>query len=138
MDIKATNARVIEQFRAGEPVEGMHRDRLALLTTVGSRSGLPRTTPMMVNRDGERMLLVASNMGAPRDPDWYNNLVAEPHVTIEVDDPEPDTRYDAVAAPATGEEYERLWARLTTEYPFFLDHAASSKRRIPIVIVTPV
>ena len=36
------NEQVIRQFRAGGPVEGMHRDRLLLLTTTGRRSGEPR------------------------------------------------------------------------------------------------
>lgn len=132
MDMKATNARVIEQFRAGGPIEGIQRERLALLTTVGARSGERRTTPLMFNRDGDRLLFVASNMGAPSDPYWFHNLVADSHVTVEVE----GTRYDGEAIPATGAEYERLWGTLTQKYPFFLDHEAASNRRIPVVIVT--
>ena len=44
MDMREINSRVIEQFRAGGPIEGMQRDRLVLLTTTGRRSGQPRTT----------------------------------------------------------------------------------------------
>ena len=64
MDIQETNRRVIDQFRSGGPIEGMQRDRLVLLTTTGRRSGEPRTTPMMFHRDGERVLVIASNIGA--------------------------------------------------------------------------
>jgi hypothetical protein len=71
MDVCEVNKRVVEQFRAGGEIEGMHRERLLLLTTTGRRSGQPRTTPMMFHRDGDRVLVVASNIGAPRHPDWY-------------------------------------------------------------------
>ena len=53
MDVRQINRKVIEQFRAGGPVDGMHRDRLLLLTTTGRKSGQPRTTPMMFDRDGD-------------------------------------------------------------------------------------
>jgi len=132
MDIKAVNQRVIDQFRAGGDVEGMHRDRLVLLTTIGARSGQPRTTPMMFHRDGDRLLVIASNMGAPKNPDWYLNLVANPQVTVEVG----DETYEAVATTATGQERERLWPMLKETYPFFADHEAGTGRTIPVVILT--
>src|SRR5712672_2370961 len=118
MDVKAINRRVIDQFRSGAEIEGMHRDRLVLLTTVGAKSGQPHTSPMMFHRDGDRLLVIASNMGAPRHPDWYVNLVANPRVTVEVG----DETYEAVARTATGPERERLWAMLKESYPFFADH----------------
>jgi deazaflavin-dependent oxidoreductase (nitroreductase family) len=131
-DIAEINRRTIEQFRAGGEITGMHRDRLLLLTTTGRRTGERRTTPMMFHPDGDRLLLIASNMGAPRHPDWYLNLEADPHVTVEVG----DETYDATAVPATGEERERLWSILTQAYPFFIDHEAKTDRVIPVVVVT--
>lgn len=71
MDIKETNRRVIAQFRAGGDIDGMHRERLLLLTTTGSRSGRPHTAPMMFHRDGDQVLVITSNAGAPEHPDWY-------------------------------------------------------------------
>lgn len=132
MDIQAINRKVIEQFRAGEEIEGMHRDRLVLLTTTGAKTGEPRTTPMMFHPDGDRLLVIASNMGAPRHPHWYRNLVKAPRVTLEVG----DERYDALAAPAVGEERARLWAMLKQQYPFFADHEKKTSRVIPVVILT--
>lgn len=129
MDMAETNRRVIEQFRAGGEIEGMHRDRLLLLTTTGRRSGEPRTTPMMFHREGDRLLVIASNVGAPHHPDWYLNLVAEPNVTVEIG----DERYPAVATPATGDDYARLWAIITENYPFFDDHQTKTERTIPVV-----
>ena len=134
MDIKETNRRVIEQFRAGGEIEGMHRDRLVLLTTVGARTGLPRTTPMMFRRDGDRLLVIASNMGAPRHPDWYRNLTANPRVTVEVG----DETYEATATATEGADRARVWAMLKQEYPFFADHEAATERTIPVVALTRV
>jgi deazaflavin-dependent oxidoreductase (nitroreductase family) len=132
MDIKEINRRTIEQFRAGGEIDGMHRDRLVLLTTVGVKTGQRRTTPMMFHRDGDRLLVVASNIGAPRHPDWYLNLVANPRVTVEVG----DETYSAVATPADGEERQRLWTMLKENYPFFAEHEARTSRTIPVVVLT--
>src|SRR5262245_62065790 len=131
MDVQAINRRVIEQFRAGGEIEGMHRDRLVLLTTTGARTGQARTTPMMFHREGDRLLVIASNIGAPKHPDWYLNLVKDPRVTVEVG----DETYDAVATPAAGEERERLWAMLKENYPFFADHEQKTTREIPVVLL---
>ena len=132
MDIKEINRRVIEQFRAGGEVEGMHRDGLLLLTTVGAKTGRRRTTPLMFHRDGDRLLVIASNVGAPQHPDWYVNLRADPRVTVEVG----TETYDAAAATAEGAERAQLWTMLKQTYPFFADHEAKTDRTIPVVILT--
>jgi deazaflavin-dependent oxidoreductase (nitroreductase family) len=129
MDVKEINKRVVEQFRAGGAVDGMQRERLLLLTTTGARTGRPHVTPMMFHRDGDRLLVIASNAGAPADPDWYRNLVANPPVTVEIG----DERYDAIAVPLTGEDHSRMWAQIKAAYPFFADHEAKAGRTIPLV-----
>src|SRR5215469_6544156 len=80
------NRQVIEEFRAGRGKPGGRWEGrpLLLLTTTGARSGQPRTTPMMYIPDGDRLLVIASNIGAPRHPDWYHNLIAHSEVTVEV------------------------------------------------------
>lgn len=133
MDIAEVNRAVIEQFRAGGPVDGMHRERLLLLTTVGAASGESRTTPMMFHADGDRVLVMASNMGAPADPHWYRNLVADPRVTVEIDAGTTVEAYAAVATPLEGAERDRVWAQITAAYPFFADHEAVAGRTIPVV-----
>lgn len=134
MDIKAINRQVIDQFRAGGDIEGMHRDRLVLLTTTGVKSGQRRTTPMMFHREDDRLYVIASNVGAPRHPDWYLNLAAYPQVTVEVG----DETYDARAEPLQGQERERVWAMLKDNYPFFAEHEAKTDRIIPVVALTRV
>ena len=133
MDIKAINRATIEKYRAGEELgNGMHRERLLLLSTVGRRTGERRTSPMMFHADGDRILVIASNMGATRHPEWYLNLLAEPRVTVELD----TETYDAVATQLVGAERDRVWAELKQQYPFFADHEAATTRTIPVVALT--
>jgi deazaflavin-dependent oxidoreductase (nitroreductase family) len=132
VDVREVNKLVIEQFRAGGEIEGMHRDRLVLLTTTGARTGRPHTTPVMFQQDGDRLVVIASNAGAPQDPDWYHNLVAEPRVTVEVG----QDSYQAAASVLTGAEREQRWAALTAAFPFIADHERQAARTIPIVALT--
>ncbi len=132
MDITETNRRVVAQFRGGGEIDGMHRDRLVLLTTTGRRTGNEVVTPLMFHRDGERVLIVASNVGSAANPQWYRNLQAEPHVTVEIG----DESYPAVATTITGADRAGTWATLTQAYPFLVDHEASTERTIPVVALT--
>ncbi len=129
MDIKEINRKTIEQFRAGGEIPGMHRERLVLLTTTGARSGRPHTAPMMFVPDGDRLLVIASNMGAPKVPDWFTNVVADPLVQVEVG----DQSYPAIATALTGAEYEQHWSAIKASYPFFADHEKQAGRKIPVV-----
>jgi len=126
-DMKAHNAKVIADFRANGGVPDGRP--LLLLTTTGAKTGRSRTTPMMFVPDGERLLVIASNAGAPRHPDWYRNLAANPEVTVEVT----GERYDATAIVTTGEERDRLFASIAAKYPFFTEHQAKIERTIPVV-----
>jgi deazaflavin-dependent oxidoreductase (nitroreductase family) len=134
VDYREINRKVIEQFRAGGEIEGMHRDRLVLLTTTGARTGKPHTTPVMFQQDGDRLLVIASNNAAPTAPDWYRNLLREPRVMVEVG----ADRYEAVATVLTGEEREQRWAALKEAYPFFSDHEQQAGREIPVVVLTRI
>jgi deazaflavin-dependent oxidoreductase (nitroreductase family) len=129
MDQQAINEQVIHQFRSGGPIDGMHRDRLVLLTTTGRRSGERHTAPMMFYPDRGGPVVVASNSGAAQDPAWYLNLEADPTVTVELS----DQTYSADAEVLEGAEYDRVWADVTRDFPFFLEHQKKAQRRIPLV-----
>src|SRR5258705_9928961 len=126
-DVKAYNQKLIEEFRANGGVEPGRP--LLLLTTKGARSGEERTTPMMFIPDGDRLLVIASNAGAPRHPDWYYNLLAHPEVTVEVT----GDSYQATAEVPGGAERDRLFAEVCGKYPFFTEHQAKVSRAIPVV-----
>jgi deazaflavin-dependent oxidoreductase (nitroreductase family) len=104
-----------------------------LLTTTGRRSGQPRRTALIYGRDGEDYLLIASQGGAPTHPLWYHNLVADPHVTLQV---KADV-IDGTARTATPEEKARLWPVMVAVWPFYDDYVKRTDRDIPVIIVTP-
>jgi deazaflavin-dependent oxidoreductase (nitroreductase family) len=125
------NRRLIEEFRAnrGKADGPMSGRPLLLLTTIGAKSGQRRTTPMMYVRVGDRLLVIASNIGAPTHPDWYRNLVAHPDVSIEIG----AESFDATAVVTEGPEREELWTRIVEQYPFFAEHQAKTTRQIPVI-----
>lgn len=125
-DILAYNREVIDKFRA----DGRRSDGpMLLLTTTGAQTGQARTSPMMFAMLSGRLVVIASNMGAPKHPAWYHNLVANPEVTVEVDGED----WPAIASTITGDLHTKLWAELVAERPFFTDHQAKTDRQIPLV-----
>lgn len=129
------NKQIIEEFRAnagkvGGPYEGAP---LVLLTTIGAKTGAPRTNPAMYLADGDRILVIASNAGAPKHPAWYHNLLASPEVTVEIGKGTEVETYTATAVPLQGEERDRLFARVVEVAPGFAEYQANTSRVIPVV-----
>ncbi len=125
------NAGIIKEFRANEGRVGGQFEGapLLLLTTRGRKSGQPRTSPMMYLADGDRLLVFASKGGAPANPDWYGNLVADPKVTVEVG----VEKFEARAVVLDGEERDRHYAEQARRYPGFTEYQARTDRVIPVV-----
>jgi deazaflavin-dependent oxidoreductase (nitroreductase family) len=133
--------KIIAEFRANAGrVGGMFEGAdLLLLTTVGARSGTRHTTPVGYARDGDRLLVFASNAGADRHPGWYHNLLARPRIEVEIGDGAGATRtLAALAEPLTGQERDRAWARQTTAVPAYGDYQTRTDRVIPVVALHPL
>lgn len=134
-DRHARNTRIIEEFRAnggkvGPPFEGRP---MLLLHTKGRKTGQPRINPLVYLADGDRFVIIASKGGAPRDPQWYRNLVANPDVEIEV-----DTRTIPVkAVVVTGPERDELYARQAAVMPAFAEYQRRAGRVIPVIALEP-
>ena len=128
---RLTGGRLGGKWRVGaamrKPVD------VCLLTTTGRKSGQPRTAPLLYLRDGERVIVVASQGGLPKNPAWYLNLVAEPRVQIQIGS---DTRA-YLARTADPAERDALWPRLTELYADFETYAAWTDRKIPVVVCDP-
>jgi deazaflavin-dependent oxidoreductase (nitroreductase family) len=104
------------------------------LITVGRRSGLPRTTMLTSPwQEGATLVLVASNGGDGRNPDWFHNLVANPDVEVVV----VGQRRDLRARVADGDERERLWSKVSRTYPGYRLYQAKTARRLPVVVLEP-
>jgi deazaflavin-dependent oxidoreductase (nitroreductase family) len=127
------NRGVIEEFRANEGrVQAFARQPLLLLTHTGAKTGTKRTNPLAYFRDGDRYVVVASKGGAPTNPSWYYNLLANPTATIEVG----VDKLEVTAEPAGLEERRRLWAMITGRNPAFEEYKKKTPRTIPVVILT--
>jgi deazaflavin-dependent oxidoreductase (nitroreductase family) len=130
------NQNIITEFRANAgKVGGQFEGKdLLLLTTTGAKTGLPRTNPAAYIRDGDRFVIIASKAGAPDNPDWYHNLLANPKVTLEIGT---DT-IEATATPITaGPERDRLYAAMVEVMPGFAEYETKTDRVIPVVALEP-
>jgi deazaflavin-dependent oxidoreductase (nitroreductase family) len=104
------------------------------LTAVGARTGQPHTLPIIGVPDGDRLVLVASNYGQPRNPGWYYNLKANPRCSVLFR----GRRYEMEAYEADGEERERLWELDVSVYPPRTQYARRAvSRRIPVMVLRP-
>jgi deazaflavin-dependent oxidoreductase (nitroreductase family) len=104
-----------------------------LLTTTGRTTGQPRTTPLALTVVGDRLVLIASDGGAPADPGWYRNLVAHPEVQLQRG---PLTR-SMRARTASGDERAELWRAAVDHHPGYADYQRRTDRQIPVVVVEP-
>jgi F420H(2)-dependent quinone reductase len=105
------------------------RRRALVLTTVGRRSGLPRTVLVQFFPDGDDYVVVAANSGLPTHPGWYLNLKAHPQARIEV-----EGRTLAVrAAELDAEEAARFWPRVLATAPDYARYRRRTARVIPLL-----
>jgi deazaflavin-dependent oxidoreductase (nitroreductase family) len=102
-----------------------------LLTTIGRKSGQPRTQPLAYTRAGDGYAVIASKGGAPQHPLWYLNLRANPLAEVTVG----RETWKVRARDAEGEERERLWHALADLYPGYDRYAQKTSRRIPVVVL---
>ncbi|MGD0593166.1 MAG: nitroreductase family deazaflavin-dependent oxidoreductase [Acidimicrobiales bacterium] len=125
------NRKIIEEFRAHEGKVGGQFEGapVLLLTTTGAKSGKSHTAPMMYLTDDDRLFVFASKAGAPTNPDWYHNLVANPTVTVEIG----TDQYTATATPVQREERDRIFAEQARRYPGFAEYEDKTTRVIPVV-----
>jgi deazaflavin-dependent oxidoreductase (nitroreductase family) len=104
-----------------------------LLTTTGRRSGRARTTPLTFFRDGIDIVVIASNGGAGRPPDWSLNLQQTRRAVVRIG----TDKLVVTARPASEQERERLWVVITAAYAGYARYQERTTRRIPVVLLTP-
>jgi F420H(2)-dependent quinone reductase len=128
---RRTNGRIGSKWRIGagfrKPVPTL------LLDHVGRKSGKHFTTPLLYLRDGDAIVVVASQGGLPSHPQWYRNLQANPDATVQIK----AQVIPVTARTALPSERAALWPRLVELYADFENYQAWTEREIPVVILSP-
>jgi len=132
-DVNEFNRGIIEQFRAndgkvGPPFEGAP---LLILHSTGAKSGKNRLAPIVFQPVGSAWAVFASKAGAPDNPDWYHNLVANPSAKIELGTED----VDVTARVLEGGERSEIWEKQKQLMPGFADYEAKTDRVIPVVLL---
>lgn len=130
---QAINQQAMEEFRANSgKVGGRYAgSQLLLLTTMGAKSGQPRTLPLGYTMDGERIVIIAARGGGRYNPDWYHNLRARPLVTVELG----TECFQARARVTTGEERDRLFSERATPGSRLVEYQRKTTRTIPVIVL---
>lgn len=132
-DVNDMNARIIEEFRnnagnVGGPFEGRN---MLLLHNIGAKSGSERINPLVYQALDRNFAIFASKGGAPTNPAWYYNLVANSEINVEVG----AETIEVTARVATGAERDEIWDRQKQDVPTFADYESATERVIPVVVL---
>jgi deazaflavin-dependent oxidoreductase (nitroreductase family) len=122
---RVTGGRIGRRWRGGQ---------VAILSTVGRHSGRRRTTPLVCLRDGTDIVVVASNGGSDRTPEWWLNLQHRPHAELEVS----GRVHPVIAEQAVADNYHRLSERFCVEFPCFGAYRARTNRVLPVIVLHPL
>lgn len=121
---RVSGGRLGGKFPSGAPI--------LLLTTIGRKSGKPRTLPLLYLEDGEQLVIVASKGGHDHHPLWYLNLVANPEVKVQVGKQHREMRAETASEP----DRERLWPQLVEMYKGYGKYEKRTDRNIPVVVLS--
>ena len=129
------NGSIIKEFRANEgKIGGFFAGKpVLLLHHTGAKSGTVRVNPLMYRKEGDNYVVFASKGGAPKNPDWFHNLKANPACQVEVG----TDSIEVTARVAEPEEREAIYAKQTEEHPQFGEFVKQTTRTIPVVVLEP-
>jgi len=104
-----------------------------IVTMKGQKSGAIRKIALMrVEHEGE-YALVASMGGAPTNPNWYHNLVANPNDVMVQDGPEP---FAVHVREVSGEERAAWWERSVAVFSNYALYQDKTERVIPVLVAS--
>lgn len=112
-------------------IQGMS---IVVYTVRGKRSGTLRRVPLMRVTDGTAYAAVASKGGAPKHPQWYHSLRANPRIEIQ----DGTASADYVARELAGPERQEWWARCVAAFPPYAEYQDKTDRLIPVFVCEPV
>ena len=132
-DMNDFNQQIMDDFRAnGGQVGGDFTGvPMVIVHHIGARSGIVRHAPLAYLPNGDDVVIFASKGGAPTNPDWYHNLIANPDTEIEL-----GTEIVPVhVREAIGAERDELFERQKAAMPPFADYEAATSRVIPVLVL---
>jgi deazaflavin-dependent oxidoreductase (nitroreductase family) len=129
-----TAHRMLLESWVGPFVARLGWQEFLVLRTTGRKSGQHRETPLSFTRDGDAFVVIGSNGGAPRDPDWVHNLRASPDASVVIGGAAPR---HVRAEFLTGADRKRLWDAAVRTYPLYAAYQARARREIPVVRLAP-
>ena len=126
----------VEQYEAtdGQKAGDLRGRPVVVLTTVGAKTGKLRKTALMRVEHEGLYAVVASLGGSPRNPKWYYNLQANPHVELQ----DGAMKRDYLAHQALGEEKMSWWARAVDAFPDYAGYQKKTSRQIPVFVLEPM
>ncbi|HMQ27071.1 MAG TPA: nitroreductase family deazaflavin-dependent oxidoreductase [Acidimicrobiales bacterium] len=133
------NAQIMEEFRAnGGHVGGNFEGApMLILHSTGAKTGQERLAPMMYQDVDGGLAIFASKAGAPDNPDWYHNLVANPDASIEIAGESGVETRAVTAEVLQGEARDTIWEIQKERYPGFAEYEEKTDRVIPVVLLRP-
>lgn len=115
-------------------VRKMGKMQQVLLTTVGRKSGKPRTVQLGAVPEGDGWVVIGSAGGSDSDPNWWRNMVANPSVTVQVNDDVIRARMQEITNPA---DYERVWNTVVATSKGYANYPKKTSRKIPLGWLRP-
>ena len=128
----STLHRLLYASTRGRIGRGLVNNDMLLLTTTGRVTGKPHTIPLLYLKDGGDLVVIASWGGRPVNPQWYENLLADPRVIVQVR----GSRWQAMASTATPERRAELWPQVLAAYNGYAQYQSRTDRGIPVVILS--
>ncbi len=125
----STLHRILYRLTGGRVGRRLVRNDMLLLTTRGRRTGRPHTVPLLYLLDGDDPVVIASWGGRPTHPEWYENLLADPHVSVQIG----AARFSATAEPLVEPARTFVFERAVAAYPGYAVYQARTDRIIPVV-----
>jgi deazaflavin-dependent oxidoreductase (nitroreductase family) len=105
-----------------------------MLTVVGRKSGIPRSTPVLCVPYEDGYLIAGSNFGGPTEPIWVLNIRAASTVGVLIS----GVAMTAVPREVTGPERAIVWDHMLQTWPNYAKYAERTGRTIPVFLLEPV
>jgi len=131
--LRTVSGAQVFMYRRGM-VRKMGKMQQVLLTTVGRKSGKPRTVQLGAVPEGDGWVVIGSAGGSDSDPNWWRNMVANPNVTIQVNNDVIKVRMHEITNPA---DYERVWNTVVATMKGYANYPKKTSRKIPLGWLRP-